>query len=256
MIDTDRAGAIGYSFDGYNTLAISGARIDPEHYLAQCPHPDATTRRFCHPCPPLTASRQTHWDEFSAHAGEAITASEDGLWQPMTDARIRVVMPMAGEGWWLFGERGLAAVDRPALFLAGTQDELYPENAQIFEPWGRPTRHSSPLSVATTCWFSTRRCGPAWPISPPPFLATTSRGARTWAFTFQRILSASRTTWPGECTRANDGAARRLGSKACAGSALAEAPSGQPDILPGEAAARIEQVNHKGKEDQSCHWKK
>jgi len=40
MIDADHAGAIGYSFDGYNALAMSGARIDPEHYLRQCPEPD------------------------------------------------------------------------------------------------------------------------------------------------------------------------------------------------------------------------
>ena len=30
LIDTDHVGAIGYSFDGYNTLAMSGARVDPE----------------------------------------------------------------------------------------------------------------------------------------------------------------------------------------------------------------------------------
>jgi predicted dienelactone hydrolase len=43
MVDAEHAGAIGYSFDGYNALALSGARIDPEHYLAQCPNPDPTT---------------------------------------------------------------------------------------------------------------------------------------------------------------------------------------------------------------------
>jgi hypothetical protein len=46
------------------------------------------------------------WDEFAAHAGVAITASENGLWRPMTDARLRAVMPLAGEGWLLFGEVG------------------------------------------------------------------------------------------------------------------------------------------------------
>ncbi len=44
MMDTEQVGAIGYSFDGYNTLAMSGARIDPQHYLAQCSTPDATTQ--------------------------------------------------------------------------------------------------------------------------------------------------------------------------------------------------------------------
>jgi predicted dienelactone hydrolase len=43
LIDVEHAGAMGYSFDGYNALALSGARIDPGCYLAQCPKPDATT---------------------------------------------------------------------------------------------------------------------------------------------------------------------------------------------------------------------
>jgi predicted dienelactone hydrolase len=58
----------------------------------------------------------------------------------MTDERIRAVMPMAGEGWWLFGERGLAAVDRPTLMIVATHDELYRENALIFEHLGTPDK--------------------------------------------------------------------------------------------------------------------
>ena len=137
MIDTEHAGAIGYSFDGYNSLALSGARIDPEHYLAQCPNPEPTTEAIlprslsAFDCGPASA-----WDEFAAHAGEAITASEDGMWQPMTNERIRAVIPMAGEGWWLFGERGLASVDKPTLIIVATKDELYPENMLIFEHLG------------------------------------------------------------------------------------------------------------------------
>jgi hypothetical protein len=133
VIDAEHAGAIGYSFDGYNALALSGARIDPAFYLAQCAGPDVkkTTKLSAFSCVPAA-----RWDEFTAHAGDAITASEDGLWQPMTDERIRAVMPMAGEGWWLFGERGLEAVDRPTLILVAEQDGLYPENARIFEHLG------------------------------------------------------------------------------------------------------------------------
>ena len=66
------------------------------------------------------------WDKFSAHAGEAITGSDDGLWQPMTDERIRAVMPLVPEGAWLFGERGLAAVNRPTLIVAATEDAINP----------------------------------------------------------------------------------------------------------------------------------
>ena len=120
MIDAEHAGAIGYSFDGYNALAVSGARIDPEYYLAQCPTPDATVKAIVSSMGAFDCGPAGAWDDYAAHAGEAITQSEDGLWQPMTDERIRAVMPMAGEGWWLFGERGLAAVDRPALILVGS----------------------------------------------------------------------------------------------------------------------------------------
>jgi len=54
----------------------------------------------------------------------------------MTDERIRAVLPMAGEGWWLFGEKGLATVDRPILIIVATKDGLYPENVLIFEHLG------------------------------------------------------------------------------------------------------------------------
>ena len=30
VVDLDHAGAMGYSFDGYTSLALSGARVDPE----------------------------------------------------------------------------------------------------------------------------------------------------------------------------------------------------------------------------------
>jgi hypothetical protein len=134
--DAEHAGVIGYSFDGYNTLAMSGARIDPDYYRAQCPEPDAMTRAVLSNVSSFNCDMAGEWDEFAAHVDQAITASEDGLWQPLTDERIRAVMPMAGEGWWLFGERGLAAADRPALMIVATQDELYQENAQIYEYLG------------------------------------------------------------------------------------------------------------------------
>jgi predicted dienelactone hydrolase len=140
MVDAEHAGAIGYSFDGYNTLAMSGARIDPAQYLAQCPDPDATTKAILGALSAFSCGPAGEWDEFAARAGEAITTSEDGLWQPMTDARIRAVMPLACEGWWLFGERGLAAVDRPTLMIVATGDELYAENALIFDHLGTPDK--------------------------------------------------------------------------------------------------------------------
>ncbi len=36
LMDTDNVGVFGYSFDGYNALALSGARFDPSYYQQQC----------------------------------------------------------------------------------------------------------------------------------------------------------------------------------------------------------------------------
>ncbi len=140
VIDAEHAGAIGYSFDGYNSLALSGARIDPAYYLAQCPAPDPTTEAILSTASSYNCVPADEWDRFTAQAGEAATAGEDGLWQPLTDERIRAVMPMACEGWWLFGERGLATVDRPTLIIVGAEDALYPENALIYEHLGTPDK--------------------------------------------------------------------------------------------------------------------
>lgn len=140
MIDAEHVGVTGYSFDGYNTLALSGARIDPEYYLVQCPEPDPITKAILGNQSAFGCGPASAWDEFTAHAGQAITTSQDRLWQPMTDERIRAVMPLAGEGWWLFGERGLATVNRPTLMIVSTHDGLYAENALIFEHIGTPDK--------------------------------------------------------------------------------------------------------------------
>ena len=143
MIDVEHAGVMGYSFDGYNSLAMSGARVDPEYYLDKCANvtniqpalPDWAIRLYCDPA--------NHWDEFSAHAGQALTSSNDGLWQAMTDERIRAVIPMAPEGAMLFGERGLAEVNRPTLILVGTADTTCDYNREtvfIFEHLGTPDK--------------------------------------------------------------------------------------------------------------------
>jgi predicted dienelactone hydrolase len=136
MLDAEHAGVIGYSFDGYNALAMSGARIDSAYYLGNCPTPDATTGPFVGSLSAFDCAPALEWGEYVKRAGDAIAPGKDGLWRPMSDERIRAAMPMAGEGWWLFGERGLAAVDRPVLMLAATGDSLYAENAAIYDHLG------------------------------------------------------------------------------------------------------------------------
>jgi predicted dienelactone hydrolase len=134
---------LGYSFDGYNSLAMSGARVDPEFYLAQCEQADSLQPALSEFRSDYFCSPAENWDEFSEHAGAELTASTDGLWQPMTDVRIKAVMPMGPEGAWLFGERGLAAADRPTLILCGTEDadaDYQREAVYIFDHLGAPDK--------------------------------------------------------------------------------------------------------------------
>lgn len=143
IINADHAGAMGYSFDGYNALALSGARVDPEYYLAQCAQAPSLEPALDSFWIDYYCTISSNWEQFAAHAGEALATSEDGLWQPMTDERIRAVMPMAPEGAWLFGERGLAAVNRPTLIIGATEDkdcDYHREAVYIFEHLGTPDR--------------------------------------------------------------------------------------------------------------------
>jgi len=144
-IDSEHVGVTGHSWGGAISLALSGVRIDPEFYLSFCaeqaPAIQAAvswggyTEYYC--------SLAEKWDEFVAHVGQETTASEDGLWRALTDERIRAVLPIAPDGTWFYGERGLAAADRPMLIIAPADDEYTPyniETAYIFEHVGSPDR--------------------------------------------------------------------------------------------------------------------
>jgi predicted dienelactone hydrolase len=143
VIDSDHVGVAGYSWEGFYTFTLSGVRIAPEHYLSFCEQdpamvPEMSTWYFGYVC-----NLAKKWAEFAAYVGEEITASEDGLWQPIMDERIRAVMPMAEYGTWLYDERGLAAADRPMFIVAPTEDEYTPyqiETAYVFEHVGSPER--------------------------------------------------------------------------------------------------------------------
>lgn len=143
ILDSDNAGAIGYSFDGYNSLALGGARIDPKYYRSQCDN-----AANLDPAPPewwvdYICNMTGGWDAFVTYAETQGISTADGLWLPITDERIRAVMPMAPEGAWIFGERGLSAVNRPTMIIGATEDELnyYDlEASYIYNHLGTPDR--------------------------------------------------------------------------------------------------------------------
>jgi predicted dienelactone hydrolase len=142
VYDVVRVGVTGYSYGGDISLALSGARFDPQDYLDWCQDAPLIEVDYGaewyleNACGP-----SKKWGEMEAFAGADYTTSTDGLWQPLTDPRIVAVMPMAPSGAWLFGERGLAAADKPVLLIANTKDEFSPysvETAFIYENLGGP----------------------------------------------------------------------------------------------------------------------
>jgi hypothetical protein len=83
--------------------------------------------------------KKNDWQGFVNHAGPDIAISTDGLWQPLTDHRIKAVMSIAPEGFCLFGERGLATEDRPTMIIAGTDEDIHSyvlEAVNIFDNLG------------------------------------------------------------------------------------------------------------------------
>lgn len=129
VLDTNRVGVAGYSSDGLFSLALGGARINPEYYLSQCaqaPYMDPPPvpfliQYFC--------DLYERWDEFSSQVSPGISTVSDGLWQPTTDDRILAVMPMAPDSAWLYGTEGLAGIDIPSLIISGTADAVFSYNA-------------------------------------------------------------------------------------------------------------------------------
>jgi predicted dienelactone hydrolase len=143
MIDASQAGAMGYSFDSFTSLTLGGARLDPEFNSRQCEEADTITPAPSKMFIDYNCKLMDGWEALATRAGPAITTSDDGLWQPMTDDRILAVMPMGPEGAWLFGERGLAAVDRPVLLISAAEDDInyYDlEAVPIFERLGTPDK--------------------------------------------------------------------------------------------------------------------
>jgi predicted dienelactone hydrolase len=145
VIDSEHVGVTGHSWGGAISLGLSGVRIDPEFYLSFCDE-QAIAIQAAVPWDKYieySCSLAMKWEEFSAYAGLEMTANEDGLWQPITDQRIRAVLPIAPDGAWLYGEQGLSMADRPILIIAPTDDEYTPyeiETKYIFDHIGSPER--------------------------------------------------------------------------------------------------------------------
>jgi predicted dienelactone hydrolase len=144
VIDADHTGVVGFSYGGDISLTLSGARVDPAFYRTRCEQTttiEGVIKRWVYV--DVICRDAANWDQFLASMDETTTVSDDGLWRPITDERIRAVMPMAPSVSWYFGERGLAAADRPVLILFGTRDADAPyvmEAGYTLEHLGAPDR--------------------------------------------------------------------------------------------------------------------
>ena len=124
VLDTNRVGVAGYSSDGLFSLALGGARINPEYYFSQCAQAPTMEPPFSPFLINYFCNLSEWWNEFSSQISADIATMSEGLWQPTTDERILAVMPMAPDSAWLYGAEGLAAIKIPAMVIAGTADDL------------------------------------------------------------------------------------------------------------------------------------
>jgi predicted dienelactone hydrolase len=142
LMDTEKVGAMGYSFDGTNALLLSGARVDPAFYLNWCqqaalqkpPYESWYLSYYC--------ATPEDWKGVEEAIGADITKGGDGLWHSITDPRIKAVMPMAPDGAWLLGEKGLSYADKAVLMIQAGLDSPYQpaEGKFVFEHLGSPEK--------------------------------------------------------------------------------------------------------------------
>jgi hypothetical protein len=119
LLDTDRAGVVGYSFGSWTALMLAGARVDPAHIDATCATRPEGWADFWWA---YVCGSPERWDAFFKRAAEVGVATDTGLWAPLGDGRIQAVVAMMPEGYDLTGPSGLASVTADTLFLAASGD--------------------------------------------------------------------------------------------------------------------------------------
>jgi hypothetical protein len=113
LMNVNQTGVMGYNDGAYTSLAVSGARVDTEAASHYADLVDATTLRSYY--------SDWDWTTMAAYHDQLMPPeSGDPLWLPMTDPRIRAVVPYMVCEVHVLGERGLAAATVPTLLIGGT----------------------------------------------------------------------------------------------------------------------------------------
>lgn len=123
IVDTNNVGIWGGSMGAYTAVAVSGARVDPNHFQEWCPtyEDDPNFSLNFDSCKLLT-----DWDKLLAYHEQYNEASNEDLWAATTDERIHAVLGTATCFEQMFGEAGLAAISIPIFIIAGTADHTCP----------------------------------------------------------------------------------------------------------------------------------
>ncbi len=93
MIDSDNSGVTGYSGGGYDSIMVSGARWDDDYHWKWCEQYPGVYPQVC-----------TKSDRIYAYRARCTSVPARGeLWPPLSDRRIKVVLPLAGGAGPAFG---------------------------------------------------------------------------------------------------------------------------------------------------------
>ena len=112
-LDLGRIALVGHSFGGYTALAMAGARLDLDPLEAKCASiAEDDPKAF------LCAAFVGHQEDMATRAG--LSSVPDGLWPSLGDARIRAIVPIAGDAYPF--DAGLANIEVPMMAIGGTAD--------------------------------------------------------------------------------------------------------------------------------------
>jgi predicted dienelactone hydrolase len=119
LIDIHHVAVIGYSYGGYTSLVMAGARFDIASLEALC----ETAREAGDPNVWLCDLIVPHVDEMAALAG--YDSIPEGLWPAWGDSRVDAIVPMADDAFF-FNQAGLAEITVPVMAIGGTADNGAP----------------------------------------------------------------------------------------------------------------------------------
>ncbi len=112
-LDLGHIALVGHSFGGYTALAMAGARLDLGPLEVEC-----ATLAAADPKAFLCAAFVGHREDMAMRAG--LAATPEGQWPSLGDARIRAIVPIAGDAYPF--DAGLAGVEVPMMAIGGTAD--------------------------------------------------------------------------------------------------------------------------------------